>query len=602
MDGYLILQLIVLLAHFGISWLVIWLVYKIFKRLILLLKTPISGTNNSSLNLFLSFGVTLIFFKDTVIQSIYKIWRFVISPLDSVRLIKSNFSDTTMNNDSLEEDVANFMFEWAENLEQAFVTNILNFNYTGIIIFLAFWLLISLLFREIEQSINEADTEKRMGKLNDFTGNTTIKNILTLIILVFSIYLSISSIVAVPEFQSLEAVRTETDINKKFSEELENQKLFSKENLIIAKDTTLKNESEISEFDNIIRRLQESVDDYNTWVNTNWVRDEKAKKIAINRLKAAVDEKMGVKERINYKLALTDWYLSFHENWTFGISFHQSKLISISESIREIISDENNIVMDTVYLDITNFRLVPKINSYVDSRLERISDDLWGFTSQLYAINVKYDTNRIPEKPQIGEKFGVFNTISGWLLRTESLSLALIVGLFGFGLLGSIGSTFIRRRIKNVADNESDDTTIVTYDMQGILINGISAAIVVFLAVKGAVVIFSTDGDNLNPYILFFTCLVASVFSEDVWRWARTKLNQNLGNSAEGRSGDGNNGQNNDSNRNPDENDINEQSDKIEEGDNQSSNEVKNEEEDTGNEIDTNISKEPKDGNEEENK
>ena len=42
--------------------------------------------------------------------------------------------------------------------------------------------------------------------------------------------------------------------------------------------------------------------------------------------------------------------------------------------------------------------------------------------------------------------------------------------------------------------------------------------------------VFSTDGDNLNPYILFFTCLVASVFSEDVWSWARTKLNQNLGN------------------------------------------------------------------------
>lgn len=575
MDGYLILQLILLIVHFGISWLVIWLVYKLFKRLILLLKTPISGTNNSSLNLFLSFGITLIFFKDTVIQSIYKIWRFVISPLDSVRLIKSNFSDTDLNNDSLEKNAANFMFEWAEYLEQAFVTNILNFNYTEIIIFLTFWLLISLLFREIEQSISVADKEKEIGKISEFTGNTTIKNILTLIILFFSIYLSISSIVAVPEFQNLEAVRTETDMNVKFSEELENQKLFSKENLIIAKDATIKNESEISEFDNIIRRLQKTVDDYNTWVNTNWVRDEKAKKIAINRLKAAVDEKMGAKERIKYKLALTDWYLSFHENWTSGISFHQSKLISISESIREIINDEKNIVMDTVFTDSTNYRLVPEVNS----RLETISDDLWEFTPQLYTINISYDISRIPEKPQIGEKFGVFNNISGWLLKTESLSLALIVGLFGFGLLGSLGSTFIRRRIKNVADNEKDDTTIVTYDMQGILINGISAAIVVFLAVKGAVVIFSTDGDNLNPYILFFTCLVASVFSEDVWRWARTKLNQNLGNSSEGNRNDGNNGQNNDSNLTVDENKINEENDKIEKGENQPSNEVKNEDE-----------------------
>jgi hypothetical protein len=48
-----------------------------------------------------------------------------------------------------------------------------------------------------------------------------------------------------------------------------------------------------------------------------------------------------------------------------------------------------------------------------------------------------------PTKPKIGEDYGVFNRMTGWLLRTESMSLALIVGLFAFGLLGSLASTFV---------------------------------------------------------------------------------------------------------------------------------------------------------------
>jgi len=97
----------------------------------------------------------------------------------------------------------------------------------------------------------------------------------------------------------------------------------------------------------------------------------------------------------------------------------------------------------------------------------------------------------------------------------------LSVGLFGFGLLGSIGSTFIRRRIKNIKDTEPDDSLVLS-DLPGVLINGISAAIVLFLAVKGAVVVFSSGDGKLNPYMLF-------LFSEDVWSWARKKLQENLG-------------------------------------------------------------------------
>lgn len=518
---------IFILIHFVVSGIVLWIFYKLIKRILLLLKSPLAGTENSSLNLLISFGLTLIFFKDVVFDTIIKIGKFFISPFETVNRIRPKFENLSTSSYDFEKGVSNILFEWIGSFEQAFDSYILNISFSRLIIFVTFWLLISLLIREIGNSIKESNTEERMGKVNSFANNPTIRNIFTIIIVFFSIYLSIASIIAVPEFQVLEATRSESNVISKFTEELDNQKLFDKERLSIQLDTSF-TKSENQELDRVISKLKNTVNDYNQWVDINWTRDQKAQKVAINRFKAAVDSKINPRERVEYKLDLTDWYLSYHENWTFGVSFRQSDLLLISEQIKAFTKEKNNFTLDTIYTDSNNFELVSVLEEFAKSRLERYEDELWEFPSALYALNVK--TGRIPEKPVIGEKFGIFNTISGWLLKTESLSLALIVGLFGFGLLGSIGSTFIRRRIINVKEGDENDTLILS-DLQGILINGISAAIVIFLAVKGAVVIFSTDGNNLNPYVLFFSCLIASVFSEDVWSWARTKLNQNLGNS-----------------------------------------------------------------------
>ncbi|MEM9001446.1 MAG: hypothetical protein AAGB24_14380 [Bacteroidota bacterium] len=532
MEYNIVVQLVLLAVHFAISFFVVWLVYRLFKKLFGLLRNPISGTNTSVLNLFLSFGITSLFFQGVVHKTIFNFWRFLIAPFENAQIIKTYVKDGAFMDESQEIDFANFVFDWSQRLGESFVQHIVYLDYTGMILFLTFWLLISLIFREIDQSIREAESSAASGKFKNLAGNSTVKNIFTILVLTFSIYLSISSIVAVPEFQNLEATSSVSEINKEFSEELENQKIYTSDNLIIETDSILDADPGLFEVDITLRRLRNSVEDYNTWVNMNWTRDEKAKKIAIQRLKAAVDQKIGVKERIKYKLDLTEWYLSSHSNWTSIASLYQSKLVLATESMREILSDKGNLRLDTIYDSRDSLRFDVSLNRATSSGLERIQQDLRGFTSQIYAVNANYNIGLIPDKPSIGEKFGIFNTISGWLLKTESLSLALIVGLFGFGLLGSIGSTFIRRRLKKTPEDQADDA-IVVYDLQGILINGISAAIVVFLAVKGAIVIFSTNGDdNLNPYVLFFTCLVASVFSEDVWSWARKKLNQNLGETA----------------------------------------------------------------------
>lgn len=55
-----------------------------------------------------------------------------------------------------------------------------------------------------------------------------------------------------------------------------------------------------------------------------------------------------------------------------------------------------------------------------------------------------------------------------------------------------------------------------------------SAAIVVFLAVKGGLAAFAVDAGEPNAYVLFFTCLIGAVFSEDVWAWARKRFEENF--------------------------------------------------------------------------
>jgi hypothetical protein len=118
----------------------------------------------------------------------------------------------------------------------------------------------------------------------------------------------------------------------------------------------------------------------------------------------------------------------------------------------------------------------------------------------------------IPPRSSVGY-FGVFGGIANWLLQTEQPALALITGLLGFGLLGAACSTVIR----NVPNRAAGDPLVP--NLTSVVIRGVSAAILVFLGVFGGLAVFSTGTVNPNPYVVLFTCLAAAVFSDDAWAW-----------------------------------------------------------------------------------
>jgi hypothetical protein len=119
--------------------------------------------------------------------------------------------------------------------------------------------------------------------------------------------------------------------------------------------------------------------------------------------------------------------------------------------------------------------------------------------------------------PDPGATWGPFALVAQWLLRTKSQALALITGMLGFGLLGAAIATFVRPTDKAGTSSPAGDAATI-------IIRGLSAAIVIFLAVKGGLAIVSSGEAEPNAYVLFFTCLVGAVFSEGVWQWAKIKI------------------------------------------------------------------------------
>jgi hypothetical protein len=114
-----------------------------------------------------------------------------------------------------------------------------------------------------------------------------------------------------------------------------------------------------------------------------------------------------------------------------------------------------------------------------------------------------------------GPRLHPFSALAGWLRTQQSLELASIIGMLGFGLLGAAASTVVRtpgegKRKPRIGDN-----------LTSLVVSGTTAAFATYLAVKGSLAVVSTDGAEPNPYVLLLTCFVASVYWEDAWERVR---------------------------------------------------------------------------------
>jgi len=123
-----------------------------------------------------------------------------------------------------------------------------------------------------------------------------------------------------------------------------------------------------------------------------------------------------------------------------------------------------------------------------------------------------------PQRASFADTLGPVGTYTRWLLDTQQMPVVIIVGLVGFSLLGATVSRAVRASTDDIrAGLTLDDLLIV-------VAGGTTAAVVVFLAAYGGLAILGNAAGDPNPYVVFVTCLIGAVFSEDVWRWARQRV------------------------------------------------------------------------------
>ncbi|MFY0618334.1 hypothetical protein [Shimia sp.] len=129
-----------------------------------------------------------------------------------------------------------------------------------------------------------------------------------------------------------------------------------------------------------------------------------------------------------------------------------------------------------------------------------------------------------PQRERYGASLGTVGKSIGWLLGAEELQVALITGLLGFGLLGALLSLFVRLQLdepnSDAVAQHIKDTGVA--DMGVVVFTGFGAALVVYLASYGGLAVVATEsvGDP-NPYIVFSAAFAGAVFSKTIWARAR---------------------------------------------------------------------------------
>jgi hypothetical protein len=380
------------------------------------------------------------------------------------------------------------------------------FPYTQLIFLLATWAIITLVF----DLPNTPGNRQAAGKNQGLKLDPTKQNFLFFVILAFAGYLSIVAIITIPSLQEVPAVSEEVKVerlaqqmndmhtqwNGRTSAEIEPANPFVeideylKENPDVTRQTKRR-------IDGYKVKLEQERERYKNLVEEAKVQLENSKAEAVLEYETTSVSRKGSLETVEHFSSLIAWYRRLINAQDAQIRYCRLDI----ERLENTMSVWENTTLDQLKTQGTEYDINP------------IPSEAINMPSACQFDQSKAEL--IPERPELGSNLGPFSNVASWLLKTESLPLAQIVGMLGFGLLGSAISSLVRR--KSVKLNQGKP---IVEDLGIFVIRGATAAVVVFLSVKGGLAIFTSGNGEPNPYVLLFTCLVGAVFSEDVWQRA----------------------------------------------------------------------------------
>jgi len=409
------------------------------------------------------------------------------------------------------------------------------YSVVSIILALASWSLIGKLI----------DSFKSSGETTQNKSESDIirQNIVLGLIFALSIYLSLAAIITVPYFTEnkdqelkeeplkdyLDRIKSGYDNNtfKSFSTEKPKLEIDSAILLSIDKIQNQQSKSYANQVyeswnENYLTNMRIRKDTEDALIQENEIFKSKLISEEINIISTYNTESVNLKSKLklSFKSSLSEYYRYFAESNTNKTNMIKRMVQTGDDDFkRDLLTfrrDFTEYVSKAIKTDSTNVEFFSGPTIYKNER--NYYAGLNYYTTDNYPM-------QIPSVPTPGDDLGIFKGIAQWLIKPSSMALVLIVGMLGFGLFGAVISTFVRET-SNTEEYNKD--AVIIKDIPGVIIRGISAAIVIFLGVKGGLAIFSSGEGEPNPYALFFTCLVGAVYSERIWEWAKEKLSSSL--------------------------------------------------------------------------
>ncbi|WP_145277345.1 transposase [Tautonia plasticadhaerens] len=524
---------------------------------------PLFG--RTALARLLGLGVIAYFFR----ESIGAILRSVGELLGSIWLLIPNASSRLIeqllrwpgdfDQPGLQADVVGIFFEQLQYVVSLLTRQLLTtFPLVDLVLILAAWAVVGRAFGPIGEGRGAGGGEARPGGLvGAIRGmdRVTRCNMVLFLLVAIALYLSVAAIVTIPWLQEFDdpTVPTSQALRERLVGLSPSDETFAGRfpaDLTMPADGTAEGlgraiteaEGEMGaapDRDRVAAAIaqakadleqyaEEKIDKLNAYRgDRNYVLDELARlrERACSSYQSAGIIGNGRKERLSYFQRLEGWYEGNMHSLLVGLQYSKGSAIRFGERQDELLGQAEDRLRLALADEPPPLGTFVPFPEYLPGRaspaMRNALPGLPGLDDPTAPPGQEVGVvgSIVPSPPPPGLDLGPFNFVAGWLLRTRSLALSLIIGMLGFGLLGSAVSTFVREQSARERTRE-DGGPLVT-DLTGVVFRGFSATIVVFLAAVGGLAIFGSGQADPNPYVLFFGCLVGAVFSQEVWAWAR---------------------------------------------------------------------------------
>jgi hypothetical protein len=405
--------------------------------------------------------------------------------------------------------------------------NYTSFNFVTILLALAFFLVLSLVINKIRDSFDSA------GYF--WLGYVSIA--------VFAVYLSLTAILAVPLLtsdRSTEAPRPGSELQTALENVLPASLLdpahtradAAIEELLedrfpsASSRTTGANQSQ----DLYYRVLAREADRKATGliVDVERLRSEYEQRLrsqlgsAVNRYSLELSTSLGEKEAAEHFLSLGDWFNRVVEDATVSFSncvrsveltrTQHANLVERLDSLKLLYGGEEQ---TSRYIEELNSRQIGEELGILDTAI-RSAERSCEFPNSRYLP---------PNRQDYGTSLGIAGFATGWLLGSESLQVALITGLLGFGLLGALLSLFVRLQVDTDISATSNLKSAGIVDICIVVFVGFGAALVVYLLSYGGLEVVGTgETGDPNPYVVFAAAFAGATFSKIIWTRAKRML------------------------------------------------------------------------------